>query len=671
VKGQVLLNQGPSLWDYISLLGIFLIAEDGCTPPSQHFRPSINVFKKFTTLLLALLVLQVCRGQTQPDERAEELGRQLLTATDTTRVRVLNELSVALATSLPDSAQRLSKEALNLAQFLGDSKGVASSWQSLGGTYYMQGNYSKELECYTNALKIREELGDDRDVSQTLNSIGNSYFIQQEYDLALDYYLRAKELRSKIKDRRGEAVMLNNIGNIHLAKDEFKEAEKAYSTALDLNTAEGNRAGIGTNLYNLGLVSEHMEELGKAKNYYLKALNVRREINSVSGIATVYNSLGDVYQKQGDYQQAIRHYQHAQDAARTIKGRKWVQDSYEGMAQTYERMGDYRAAYDTYKQYTSLKDSLFSEESKTQIKNVTRSLEAQERENAQKLQAMEEEARRQRELSVLRSLLYVVLAVVILALGIVGVLIWRYRIKQRANNELERRVLQRTEELKQANEELNTFVYKSSHDLKSPLTSIKGLVGIAKTDPQASEKYLPLIENRVEHLDNLLSNLISTTQVRERLLERTPLDFQLLLNEAISSLKDLPGYDRVSFTRSIKLSHAVHSDKAVVATILRHLLGNAVVFASKENPTCHIEVVSSPALSTNRTFSITVTDNGIGIPADAKEKVFDMFYRASTLSRGGGLGLYIVRKSLERLDGEVVLESEEGKGTKVTVRIPG
>lgn len=588
-------------------------------------------------------------------------------------MRLLNELSIEVVNYDPEAAQKFSKEAMVLAQGLRFEKGVAYSWHTLGGWYFVQGNYAKELECYMNALAIREKLDDPKDISQSLNSIGNSYFTQKDYDNALVYYKRARTMRAEMNDPRGEAVILNNIGNIQLAKDDYKEAEKAYATALEINTRENNKLGIGTNLYNLGLVAEEQKELSKAQNYYLKSLNVRREINSASGVATVYNSIGDVHRKLGDYQQAIRYYQRAQEAAKSINGRKWLKDSYEGMAATYEKMGDYQNAYNSHKEYSLLKDSLFSEESTRQIRTVRTSYEAAKKDSDEKLKAMEEEARRQRELQFAKSFGYIAIAAFIVAAGLVFVLIWRYRIKQKANMQLEKSVESRTDELRLANQELNTFVYRSSHDLKSPLTSIKGLVGIARvgSSEEAAERYLPMIENRVEHLDGILSNLINTVEVRERMLERTQLDFQLLINEAISSQRNVPGYSNVNFTRNIRLGRDIWSDKTVVSAILRHLISNAVVFSRTHGATCHVEISATPAMDADKFFTISVADNGSGIPEELHEKVFEMFYRGSNQSRGSGLGLYIVKKSLEKLNGEITLISEVGKGTTVNVRIPG
>jgi signal transduction histidine kinase len=628
--------------------------------------------KRIAPILLLMLCGYMLPAQ-QWTARADSLNTLLGVARDTTRVRLLNELSLEVVNYDPEAAQKFSKDAMTLSQKQGYEKGIAYSWHTLGGWYFVQGNYAKEIECYLQALEIREKLGDPRDISQSLNSIGNSYFTQKEYTPALDYYNQAREIRAKMKDPRGEAVMLNNIGNIHLALDEYKDAEKAYSKALEINSAEGNKPGIGTNLYNLGLVAENQKELAKAQNYYLKSLNVRREINSASGVATVYNSIGDVHRQMGDYQQAIRYFQKAQETAKSINGRKWIQDSYEGMAATYEKMGDYQSAYQAHKEYSLLKDSLFSEESSQAIRTVRTSYEAEKKDSEEKLKALEEEAQRQRELQFAKNFGYIAIAAFIVAAGLVFVLIWRFRMKQRANQQLEKRVETRTEELRQANGELNTFVYKSSHDLKSPLTSIKGLVGIARvgSSQEATEKYLPMIENRVEHLDNILSNLINTVEVRERLLERVPLDFQLLINEAISAQRSVPGYSNVEFTRNIRVGREIWSDKTVVSAILRHLISNSVVFSRTHGATCHIEINAAPGLDADKFFTIIVADNGSGIPAALQEKVFEMFYRGSNQSRGSGLGLYIVKKSLEKLNGELTLVSEEGKGTIVTIRIPG
>ena len=243
---------------------------------------------------------------------------------------------------------------------------------------------------------------------------------------------------------------------------------------------------------------------------------------------------------------------------------------------------------------------------------------------------------------------------------------------RKSNQDLRKEVDERTraeEELIMINDELSTFIYKISHDIRSPLTSILGLVNIAKieADNESSLNYINLIEGRVKMLDSILSKLTNVSRIRQGLLERDAIDFEHLIRDILDSIEHIPGFDRIKVDFKVGLPKDFISDQSIVNTILHNLIVNAVKYqrADEQRPFLQISISNH-----EDEICIEASDNGTGLDPNVKDKVFDMFYRGTNLSDGTGLGLFIVKKAVKKLNGRIEVESEVGKGSSFKVFLP-
>lgn len=140
-----------------------------------------------------------------------------------------------------------------------------------------------------------------------------------------------------------------------------------------------------------------------------------------------------------------------------------------------------------------------------------------------------------------------------------------------------------------------------------------------------------------------------------------------LVEEISSGLKHLEGADKIEIQNEIPHDMVLPSDAMRLKIVLNNLLNNAIKYHDHNKESRFIRISVKPA-GDGMIFS--VTDNGMGIPAEHHDKVFNMFYRASDKSKGSGLGLYIVKESLGQLGGTVSLKSELGQGSTFTVQLP-
>lgn len=227
----------------------------------------------------------------------------------------------------------------------------------------------------------------------------------------------------------------------------------------------------------------------------------------------------------------------------------------------------------------------------------------------------------------------------------------------------------KNDELELANDELDHFVYSASHDLKAPLSSILGLINIAKyeVDDDKVLDYFVRIENRVERLTLFIKEVIEISRNTRTDIKNEPVDIGKLLDEIVENNNYIEGMEKIDFSKNIKFDSPLYIDKARLEVILNNLLSNAIKYSDPNKGHSKIDVTVD---KTDYEYQITIADNGIGIPKDQQQKVFDMFYRGAQSKEGSGLGLYIVKKMLIKLRGEFDLHSKEGEGTKIKVTFP-
>ncbi|HXC03871.1 MAG TPA: PAS domain-containing sensor histidine kinase [Bacteroidia bacterium] len=216
--------------------------------------------------------------------------------------------------------------------------------------------------------------------------------------------------------------------------------------------------------------------------------------------------------------------------------------------------------------------------------------------------------------------------------------------------------------------ELNTFMYKATHDLRAPLSSLLGLIALAKqeTNPESLQHYFGMIDESTRKMDKILVDLVDITKIAQGIPEISEVDLPTLVKDIVSSLENTPGYREIVFSARLQLTRPFYSDPKLLHSILQNLLDNSAKYRSGG----HQNYVDVEAEETANAIKLYITDNGLGIAERYQQKVFNMFYRATLQSNGTGLGLYIVKNAIEKLGGTVELESREGVGTRVTLTLP-
>lgn len=266
-------------------------------------------------------------------------------------------------------------------------------------------------------------------------------------------------------------------------------------------------------------------------------------------------------------------------------------------------------------------------------------------------------------------IIHMVLAGVIFA--ICG--LWAYQFKKYSEAHIDlifnKREIE-NQELKTANYELDRFVYSTSHDLRAPLNSMLGLIEIARddTDEEQTREHLKMLKGSAKKLDGFICDILDYSRNARMEVNIEEINFSSLLADVTENLKFIGDNNRiVEFIIAITGETPFYSDKKRIITILGNLISNAVRYQNSQvpNPFVRITIEIAPT-----ECQITIEDNGIGISEEAHSRIFEMFYRVSQDSVGSGLGLYIVKEAVHKLNGEIKVQSEIGVGTTFVIKIP-
>ena len=224
-------------------------------------------------------------------------------------------------------------------------------------------------------------------------------------------------------------------------------------------------------------------------------------------------------------------------------------------------------------------------------------------------------------------------------------------------------------ELEKVNHELDQFVYSASHNLRAPLLSVKGLLGLIEDEEMeapARKRFIDEIYKSIQRLDATIKDIIDYSKNARLELLPTPIDLEQLVRNTHEDLKFYEG-TTVSLELSILQSSAFFTDERRLKSIVHNIMSNSVKYSDPNKENCKLQVKVNV---TPETCTLVFTDSGKGISEDNQRRVFDMFYRGTTERSGSGLGLYIVKEMTERIGGSIELKSELGSGTTLTLTLP-
>ena len=233
--------------------------------------------------------------------------------------------------------------------------------------------------------------------------------------------------------------------------------------------------------------------------------------------------------------------------------------------------------------------------------------------------------------------------------------------------ETEEKLQEQNKQLTKLNTELDRFVYSASHDLRAPLASLLGLLDLTSREKNtdSTEQYLGLMSRSINTMDRFIADITEYSRNLRLDTVANLIDFEKLFNESFEHVQYmLPG--PASSSINIEGDMPFYSDYERLKMVLNNLISNSIRYkAYGREPEIKLNVVLK-----NGTAEIEIIDNGLGIEEKHIDKVFDMFYRANDKNVGSGLGLFIVKETVDKLKGTIAITSILGSSTKVSIKLP-
>lgn len=603
-------------------------------------------------------------------------------ARDTVRIRLLLELSLETERDAPGQSVGYALDAQEIARELNLPMYVADALQQAGNSYGILGANLKQRECYASARKIFQDQGNVRGEIATLNNLGTVSLDEKQYDWARQYLFKALQMTLAGSHKRNLPAIFNNLGNLYDGLEKHDSALYYYQQAFERVRSESPDSVVESIiLVNIGTSYAELGDMARSLGIYRQAIPYKVATNDLYGLTEVYLNIGDTYMETGPLDSAEHYLLRGLEIADTIEATEMQELVHRQLARLYDTLGRLELALEHSMESAALLDSLRMEESSTVSEATQLRIEAEEAIHQRELAAIEQQEKLQQQ-RILMVAGVVVLALILLLLFFIN---RRYQERRKAAASLESKVKERTEELSRSNSQLqraladveattrdlNTFIYRSSHDLRGPLTSISGLLDILRQHLREEEalRYVGLVEDKTEHLGQLLGKLMESVEILAREPQPTTFAWDGLWEDVRQDIKKKPGRAEVELGLEAPAGLQIPTDRACLRLILNNLLHNAIDFRRRDGQAawCKVRV-----RATGHELHVSIADNGIGMDEAIQQRAFEMFYRGSLQAQGigNGMGLYTARKMAQLLGGTLTLESKAGEGSEFTLTLP-
>jgi signal transduction histidine kinase len=577
----------------------------------------------------------------------------------------------------------------------------AATYLQIGEVYNELGQHDISLKYYFDALRIWERFDAKFELANLYSHIGWTYKNQLNFSEAKIYMDKSLAFREAIKDDHGISNSFNVLGVLYYQEKKYDESLDMLERSLAIRKRIGHIEGVSACIFNMAAVYEDLGKYDKALDLQFEALEIDERIGSKQGLSISYNQIGQLYTKTRNFDEALRFLTKARDLAKQTNSKIMMMNNHLYFSAFYEAKGDLKQALAYHQQYAALNDSIYSEENALKLAEMQALYQVEQKNKEIELLNQSKQIQNDQikiQLAQIGQQRTIILGGLI---GLVLICFFAYVIFRhtsrmgRANREiveqkeeiqaqseklivanqtiasinkdLEGKIEARTTDLRQAYKELDTFFYRSSHDFRRPLTTFLGLAEVANItvkDKNALELFAKVRET-ASNLDKMLVKLQSISDVGAHQLVYKQVLLKEILDNVLHGFREEIASRNIKISSSIELKTVFNSYPAMVKIIVENLLENAIFFSRFADATIDVR-----ASEFDGEVILEVEDNGQGIDPQLHDKIFDMYFRGNERSKGNGLGLYIVKKAVKKLDGRVSLYSDKGKGSLFKVIFP-
>jgi len=564
--------------------------------------------------------------------------------------------------------------------------------------YMYRGNYDSSLSYHFKSLEIREIEGDKKSIGTALNNIGLVYFKLRNYEQALQYYLRSLSIKNELNDATDMDKILINVGLCYDQLKQSREALVSFNKALAICGNTCSELVKKDAYYGIGVAYFNLRDFDNAQKNLKASLMISKTLNDKQYWIDNLMFLSKIETERKNYPASLSYLNEAKQFEKESEYAESLIEYYAELARVYKLISDFENASLYQSKYIQLKDSIYSSQL---IKNLARIQNTYEqRENIKTISEKDRILQLQNELIQRQQIQYIFIVIVtILATGLALVLIWanrRQRIHNAALNDAQRVITEQNEKLMKTNEyldhqvaektqdlfmtneallqvnnELDNFIYRTSHDIRGPLVTLKGVCNVALLDvkDEVALDYLKKLDATSTKLNIILTRLLIVNKINLWELEASPINWFEIIKQIVDTEKINGIPPNMVFEYDIDPNAQIISDRFLLMLVVENLIDNAIKFHN-DSPRVVPFVKIKVQQQAGNQVKLSVIDNGIGVNPTDKDQIFHLFTRASDRSATGGIGLYLSKMAADRLGGKVVLADTSPGGSEFHLILP-
>ena len=586
---------------------------------------------------------------------------------DTARLKALYDRCLDFSEDKTDSllyyANFIKTESDKL-QFI---KGDVLSLRLKGIYEEMSNNYPSAIEYYLQSLDAARKLTEVAYEKAALSDLAIAYANVKEPHKAKEFYLQAARISKGAGDVHDLVNTYNNLAVIYTQLKQYDSARLLLNDAVRYGKPYESVVDLSSTYNNMGNLYFKEKKYDEALIYFRRNYEKHRNSDNVDDYWIDMLNMADAYCEKQEFDSATKYGQMAMKMAQELGSESKEADTWGVLAKLAEYKGDYRTAYNNLKKWYTLDTAIVNGDTYKTIAELQERYHAKEREVANKLlkERVEKEVLRTR-----------IVALVALGMGVIGILVAiAFIIKRNANRRLKSTndlIVQQNEKLAELNYEKNSLISIVSHDLSTPFTTIQVWGHVLQSEPgqltadqqKALSKIMQASTNGEEMIRRILD--VERKDIGQHRMQLENFDLTIFAEEVIDSFRPMAARKDIHLHAEMPGKNLfLLSDKQLVARICENLLSNAIKY------TPHGKNVWISISEEQDAVSIKVRDEGVGIEKDELPYLFSKYSKISSKPTDGevstGLGLSIVKRIVQEINGKIFCESEPGKGSLFTV----
>lgn len=575
------------------------------------------------------------------------------------------------------------QQALELYKKLKDENGIAYSYHNIGMVSSNIGKSSYALDNYFKSLSINLRLNDKLSSAKDYNNIGTIMQTMELYPKSMEYYKRAIKIWQESKNVQGISTAYENMGEILIAEKKYDDAIVYLTKSLKLTKDLDDKNGLSSLYADFGLCYGHKKQYDLALKYLDQALKMANDFKIDYNKAVTYIDYAIVYNLQKDYQHAYKYAGMANDLANKLGSLDNRTNASLQLSEALGGLGRFEEAYKAQKEYVELKDSLKSDESVRKLTSFNLESAFNEKQRILREQHQRQDDQYQQKIQ-RQGLLSAIFFLIILGMAAILIVYYKAKLKQQKINTIledkNAEVIQQKADLNEQAHKLNDLnnlkdrlISVLAHDLRAPLSTLRGLFGLLEDDTISHDQFLTMIPQalkKLEYTSDFLDTLLFWVNSQMENFDSSAKTFPIkdVVSYEVGNYSEQAAEKGIKLMDNVPANITVAADPNSIRIVTRNLITNAIKFSRKDDT-----IVVNAQQRDDNFILVSVKDSGVGMSEKQLNKLFKSKVDSGTGTNnesGTGMGLLFCKDLIVKCNGKIWAESVQGSGTEFFFTLP-